>query len=1233
MAHLTLAFLGPPQVQHGERPLSFSTRKALALLIYLAVEGGMHPREKLAPLLWPESSHKAGRASLRTTLALLRKALAHPDDDQRPPHLHVTRNAIGFNPDADYKLDLTVVADVVDTRPHNSDTPLSNLQSAAALIRGEFLAGFSLPDAPQFDDWVTFQQEQWHLRCRRLFDRLTQQQMARGETAAAIATLNRWLAHNPLTEQATRRLMRAHVMLGDRPGALQVYEKCREVLAAEVGVEPAPETAALAEQIREGDQTTRWQSNKVTRSAPEHPVTPSSPHLVIPLTGRAEEHGQLVAAYHHARRGRFRTVIIQGEAGIGKTRLAHHFLNWATAQGATVLRGRAFESGGRLPYQPLVDALRPLWQQPGESTQNKTEQKTTTDHRQSSPFTPSPGHLVTLSPTWLAELSRLLPQLRDRYPDLPPPTADEAAARTRLFAAAAHLGQTLGTKAPLVLFVDDIQWTDAATRDLLQYVAHQWQEAAVPIMLLLGLRSEALARADSHQAAAPLREWLTGLRRSVDLTRIALSPLTAANTQQLVAALGVGADHVAPLARWLHAETGGQPFYLAETIKALVDKEKLVWIQEEAEQPRLAVAAATADDFQLPAKFMPPGVRDVILGRLARLSPAAFRLLAAGAVMGQAFGYRQLCRIAGVDVDDGLPALDRLLAANLLEEAERGKRPYLFAHDKIRDVVYTEAGDARRRLYHERAYEMLAADAAPAAQIAHHALAAGLVRPAFTHTITAGDEAMALFAVQDGVTHYEQARTLLRENPSLKETADTAQLHHLYNRLGRGYELLDAWETARQVEEEMLALAEEIDAPVMKVAALNRLAAVAIQSGADVETAADLLATAVTTAEACGDEAGLAEAEWNLAQTCYHRRDRAGAVRHGWRALKLAQSLDQPKLVARSHNIISYAQNGPAPLAQIKEAETHAAAGLDIYRRLGNRAMAVDCMNMLGSIELHRGQPAAAVAQLRQARQISREIDNVWGQANTGFNLAQALLECGRYGEALATAAASHQLAAASGSWLTVGTLTVRGNVYRALQAPEKALADHQEVAATFAAVPNPHVTHMMAANLCVDYAAAGDWAQAHRHALWALDRSRADAWLFSAFHEWRLIQALLRGGDAARARQAASNFGDLIGDNPRYLIPFLRAQALLARHDGELAAAAAHLETALAQAEALGLPGEQWSILAALAEVRESQGEEETAASLRARSREIIDSLAETIDDAALRAEFSSKTLYNGAP
>jgi predicted ATPase len=229
--------------------------------------------------------------------------------------------------------------------------------------------------------------------------------------------------------------MRLHLAAGDRSVALRAYEACRAVLELELHALPELETDALAERIRAGPDA----------GAEAHPGSPSAGLFEGPLVGRAAEFARLVELYEAASHGHTQVVVLQGEPGIGKTRLARDFVASSTARGADVLHGRAFETGGRLPYQPLVDAVRPRLER-----ENAPED--------------------LLADVWLVELGRLLPELRERYPDLPAAAVDEAAARMRLFEAIARLGQALGHQAPVVLFVDDLQWADVGSLDALHYV-------------------------------------------------------------------------------------------------------------------------------------------------------------------------------------------------------------------------------------------------------------------------------------------------------------------------------------------------------------------------------------------------------------------------------------------------------------------------------------------------------------------------------------------------------------------------------------------------------------------------------------------------------------------------------------------------------------------------------------------------------------------------------------------
>jgi DNA-binding SARP family transcriptional activator len=766
---LHICALGPPSVRLGEDLVTFPTRKTLALLIYLAIEAGLQPREHLAALLWPEASRERSYASLRNTLSRLQASLRQGKGGAQTSYLSITHHALGLNPDAGTDLDLhTIERAYVQARADRSSRTLPEgsaslplLRAAAACQRGDFLAGFSLGDAPGFDDWAAIQREVWHRRMGLILDRLSEIQFARGEFAGATETASQWIALDALNEMAYRRKMRAHFAAGERGQALETYEDCHSILATELGIEPEPDTAALAERIRTQARPAHPDSHRAA-PRPHRPVT-SVAFLGNLFAGRIGEYQSLVDSYRRSAAGRPQLVLLRGEAGIGKTRLARRFLAWASAQGAELLQGGAFESGSHLPFQPLVEALRLLLEREN-----------------------SPRDL--LDEVWLSPLSQLLPELRERYPDLPQPAQERDAleadvTQPQIFEPLVQLTLGLANRAPLVLFVDDLQWADSATLDLLQYAIRRWQSSAAPVLLLVSLRSEALhPMTQPQQAGGPrgLGQWLTRVARELTPVHIELEPLRERETVQMV--LSVLAPPAADFAQWLYHETRGQPFYLMETLKDLLERQVLRPKRRAEGQWTFAV---DAEHDLGQAVRVPSTVHAVIRSRLNRLSPNAFSLLAGGAVLEQQITFERLCAISNIIEDLALPALDELISGRLLLEAARPgvAGAYAFANDMLRDVVYTEAGDARRRLFHRRALEILEAAGDSAAVLAHHALAAGLAQAAFRHSLAAGREALRISAVGESIVHFERARQLVREG-SLPEMPDEADLPDLTMQLG-----------------------------------------------------------------------------------------------------------------------------------------------------------------------------------------------------------------------------------------------------------------------------------------------------------------------------------------------------------------------------------------------------------------------------------------------------------------
>jgi DNA-binding SARP family transcriptional activator len=183
MAQLHLALLGPPEVRFGDEVVAFATRKTLALLAYLALEGGAQPRQKLMILLWPDSDENRGRGALRITLVYLRRALDAAVPGGAQIYLHTTGDTLEFNKSAGFTSDTLLLAGSAQ-----SDQTLIQLQQALEACRGPFFESFTLRGAPLFDEWVTFQREHYQVQISLLYGRLTQMQSEKGLLAAGLVS-------------------------------------------------------------------------------------------------------------------------------------------------------------------------------------------------------------------------------------------------------------------------------------------------------------------------------------------------------------------------------------------------------------------------------------------------------------------------------------------------------------------------------------------------------------------------------------------------------------------------------------------------------------------------------------------------------------------------------------------------------------------------------------------------------------------------------------------------------------------------------------------------------------------------------------------------------------------------------------------------------------------------------------------------------------------------------------
>jgi DNA-binding SARP family transcriptional activator/tetratricopeptide (TPR) repeat protein len=913
MESLVIRLLGIPEIRLGEQPLTFRTRKVLALLVYLVAERGMHSRESLMALLWPESSQSSAAATLRTTLSRLRKALGPIGD------ILITEGGnVGFDSNPLIDLDWLRAAAHEDTSP-------DDLRSILTLDRGEFLEGFSLPDAPSFDDWVSTQRGACLRQLETIYDRLSQHLLSIHDSAAAVETSARWVTRAPLSERAYRRLMAAQALNGQRPAALVTYHLLQDTLKKELGLQPGRETVLLANNIDQGRvDAERFDSSPTVDRLSS---TDRQKHLILPLVGRSEEHNRLVDSFHRIGGERAQAVVLIGAAGVGKTRLVNAFKEWALLDTpeTEVWQGKAFETGGRLAFQPVVEALRIRLDQV-----NAPE-----DY---------------LEDVWLAELSQLMPELRARYPDLPMPlTGNANFVRARLFESIAALGNALAANHPSVLILDDMQWADADTLDLMHYLARRWAEMKAPILILLTVRQEAYA------ADISLREWLTRLERETSLTRILLDNLSGTAVGDLISHLaGEEVDETAKsaFAAWLWAETRGLPFFIEALLQMLIEQGVLV---ADGEQPVYDFASALEHVRSVARVPLPPGVREVIRTRLEGHSKQAGALLLAAAVLGRACTFERMCQIADLQETDALDPLEALLDGRLLTERPSDRQPYTLAHDYIREVVYTESNEARRRVYHRRALLALESINEPAAECAYHALAALLDEPAFRYSVVAGSEAFSSYALQDALSHFDTAREVARRMQDRNESVDLDLLTDLYKGRGKILRLNQDDEAAAANYEEMRAEGEIYQSKALELSALI------FQSNLhshptkvyNPQKARESGKAALALAQELGDRAAQTHALWALQNAeLYSAGDTGQIVAYGQEALALARELGLKELIAHALKNLCWPFGAQK---QLKQAKEELAEAQSIWGELGNLQKVAEASRLMLNFHYQAG--------------------------------------------------------------------------------------------------------------------------------------------------------------------------------------------------------------------------------------------------------------------------------------
>ncbi|HEY7040331.1 MAG TPA: AAA family ATPase [Methylomirabilota bacterium] len=519
MAHLDLTLLGGFGARVDARSLVFPSRKARALLAYLAVPTGRsHSRDKLAALLWGDTAEPQARNSLRQCLFGIRRVLvAH-----RVRALVVDGESVALD-QAAVRVDVTAFDRLV------TEGSLASLSRARAVYRGPFLDGLLLHE-PGFEDWLMAERRVLLDRAAQALARLIDRHVEAGAIDQAIQTGLDLVALDPLSEPAHCTVMRLHAALGQRGAALRQYQACAEVLRRELGVEPDTATQRLYREILQQEAIPGPISDGSADSLTTTPGRSSAP-----LAGRAAELDRLQEAAAAARRGHGRVVVLLGEAGIGKSRLVEETVATTGAEGWRVIVGRSYETEQMLALGVWAGALR---------TAGPTARREA---------------LADLGGAWRAELARLLPDLADSEARAPRPSGSEL----RLFEAVARWLERLAAASPLLVVLEDLHWADEASLRLTAFLARRLERRAVLMVVT--------TRIEDIGDAPMLGRVLDELAREQRVTEIALGPLGRGAIADLVRGLvahGIAEGDLDALGEQVWRISEGNPFIAVETVRA-----------------------------------------------------------------------------------------------------------------------------------------------------------------------------------------------------------------------------------------------------------------------------------------------------------------------------------------------------------------------------------------------------------------------------------------------------------------------------------------------------------------------------------------------------------------------------------------------------------------------------------------------------------------------------------------
>lgn len=845
-----IRLLGSFEVQLGERILlaqDWPRKKAAALLKRLALERRLL-KDQAIEFLWPDAGLDTGANNLYRTIHALRQTL---DKNLGQG----AAEAIFRFEDGILSLASQVWVDIQEFEQlcaapaaGHLDQRSAALEQALSLYRGDLL-----PD-DRYEEWTLVSRQELFRRQREARLALAAYRRDRRDYPGAILLLTPLLASDKADEPAHRELMRLYTLSGQRHEALRQYQACVDALAEEIDAPPAPETAALYAQILSGEL-----------SPPPAPVhTLWSPPAAIeletrrrtPLAGRSSELEKLRTWLQIERHGRGRTILIAGESGVGKTRLAYEALHTAAAAGMITLVGAAYEQEGQMAYQPFIEAF----------------DRYLAEHQRS----PDENPITSFKPRGNGD-----------------PQQEQWALFNTTAAFLAGLASTL----PVALLVDDIHAADETSLHLFHYLARQTREAAV--VLLAAYRSDiAFAeRMQGEAAATTFGALLNALYRERLCETVTLAPLEEDATSSVVTHV-LGREAAPEVGKTVFEFTAGNPFYAEEVARALL---KSGQVEDHAGLWRLRPGA----ELRIPADLA-----ELLRERVKRLGAPVEEALIAAAAAGREFRFDVLRTATGLPAGALLDALDAALAGHLLEETADG---YRFRHPLIRRALYTTLSRTRRARLHSQAaaaietvYARQPGGLDPLVEdLAHHYDLSDRRDRALDYLLRAGEKAAGVFAFEVAVGYFVRALDLM----DALNLADPARRWMSLESLGWWNIILANTPQGVAYFEQGLALApgDGWQPGRSDRARLHRGAAVALITVGDTIGAEVHLRAALAEVDEREDAADYARVLYHVAQLHWHRNEFPEAFDVAQRSLRVAERANDPAAIARAFEMLALA--------------------------------------------------------------------------------------------------------------------------------------------------------------------------------------------------------------------------------------------------------------------------------------------------------------------------------------